>query len=144
MGCDFFFYNSDKAAGGAAIYVNKSVQANEIHSPKLNVGDTEDVWIEIGDRKNNNSIIVGFIYRHPRQNILNFECAFASSIKSFKAKENYLVFDDFNIDCMDSNSTASVSKYVNHINNLGCAQLIDKPTRICNTTSTIIDHIIPT
>ena len=97
--------------------------------------------IEIGDCKNNNAIIVGSIRRHPRQNIFNFECAFANSIKALKAKQNYLVFGDFNIDYMDSNSITSVSNYVNHINNLGCAQLIDKPTRICNTTSTTIDHI---
>ena len=64
----------------------------------------------------------------------------ANSIKAFRAKQNYL-FGDFNIDYMDSNSTTSVSNYVNHIYNLGCAQLIDKPTRICNTTITIIDPI---
>ena len=123
------------------MYVNKSLQANEIYSLMLNVGDTEDVWIEIGNRKNNNSIIVSFIYRHPRQTIFNFECAFANSIKFFNAKQNYLIFGDFNIDYMGSNSTTSVSNDVNHTSDLGCAQLIDKPNRICNTTSTIIDHV---
>ena len=79
-GYAFFFHNSDKVAGGAAIHVNKSLQANKTLSLKLNVGDTEDVWIEIGNHKNNNSKIVGSIYRHPRQNILNFECTFAQSL----------------------------------------------------------------
>ena len=37
-GYDFFFHNSDKAAGGAAIYVNKSLQANEIYSLKQMLG----------------------------------------------------------------------------------------------------------
>ena len=35
----------------------------------------------------------------------------------------------------------NIIDYANHISSIGCAQLINKPTRIGKTSSTIIDHI---
>ena len=48
---------------------------------------------------------------------------------------------DFNINYDKVTTQQSISDYANHINNVGCEQLIDKPTRICQTTGSIIDHI---
>ena len=140
-GYDLFCNNSDAAAGGSAIFVNKQLRASEIPELKLNAVDTEDVWIKISSKEHKHSLIIGSIYRHPRNNLFNFECAFAKSVKSLNDNQKYLIFGDFNIDYKKVNNTISISNCATHVNNLGCTQLIDKPTRVCETTSTVIDHL---
>ena len=142
-GYDLFCNNSDTAAGGSAIFVNKQLRASEIPELKLNAVDTEDVWIKISSNELKHFLIIGSIYRHPRNNLFNFECAFAKSVKSFNDNQKYLIFGDFNIDYKKVNNIISISNYATHVNNLGCTQLIDKPTRVCETTSTVIDHLYP-
>ena len=137
-GYDLFCNNSDTAAGGSAIFVNKQLRASEIPELKLNA---EDVWIKISSNEHKHSLIIGSIYRHPRNNLFNFECAFAKSVTSLNDNQKYLIFGDFNIDYKKVNNTISISNYATHVNNLGCTQLIDKPTRVCETTSTVIDHL---
>ena len=50
---------------------------------------------------------------------------------------------DFNIDYDNINSSQIISNYANHINRIGCSQLVDKPSRISQISGvgTIIDHI---
>ena len=49
---------------------------------------------------------------------------------------------DFNINYDKLNvAPASITNYANSINLLGCIQIVDKPTRITNSTRSIIDHI---
>ena len=48
---------------------------------------------------------------------------------------------DFNINYANLNSISTLTNYDNHINALGCSQLVNLPTRVTPTTSSVIDHI---
>ena len=49
---------------------------------------------------------------------------------------------DFNINCNKlSVAPASIANYANSINLLGCIQIVDKPTRLTVSASSISDHI---
>ena len=48
--------------------------------------------------------------------------------------------DDFNIHYDKIDTSKTIEDYANHINSVGCVQLINKPTRICATCSSTIDH----
>ena len=48
---------------------------------------------------------------------------------------------NFNINYDSSTMSQNILDYANHISSIGCAQLINKLTRIGKTSSTIIDHI---
>ena len=91
--------------------------------------------------KCNHSFIIGQIYRLPRYNLDNFKRTFVKPLKALKDKQRFKVFGDFNIDYNELNNSIKVANYVNHVNNRGCTKLIDKPTCICKTTGTAIDHI---
>ena len=81
------------------------------------------------------------MYRHPSSNLFNFEEKSAKSLKTIKARQKYVIFGDFNVDCNKSSSVPSIANYINHINRLGCTQSIDKPTRITHQSQIAIDHI---
>ena len=48
---------------------------------------------------------------------------------------------DFNTHCDKINTSKTIKDSANHINSVCCVQLINKPTRICATCSSTIDHI---
>ena len=58
-----------------------------------------------------------------------------------KAKQKYLVFGDFTFNSLQVDSSPVIDNYFNHLRNWGCIQLIDKPTRITQSSNTVIDHI---
>ena len=48
---------------------------------------------------------------------------------------------DFNINYANLNSISTLTNYDNHINALGCSQLVNLPSRVTPTTSSVINHI---
>ena len=52
-----------------------------------------------------------------------------------------MVLGDFNVNCDKQSSTQATKLYTNHIRSVGCTQLINQPTKITQTSSTVIDHI---
>ena len=53
----------------------------------------------------------------------------------------YLICGDFNIDLLGYDSMNSVTYYMNSLYSEVCYNLIDKPTVITSTSSTLLDHI---
>ena len=87
---------------------------------------------------------MGSVYRHPNSTISDlrtFEDAFVSIIKSFKTNQKYLALGDLNIHYDKIDTFKHIADYINHINCIGSWQLINKPTRISSTCSSIIDHV---
>ena len=139
-GYNLFYHNSPTRAGGAAIFVSNTLKCAELTYLKLNVSLCEEIWVEVSSSSNEN-VIIGTMYRQPSSNLFNFEDKFAKSLKTMKARQKYVIFGDFNVDCNKSSSVPSIANYINHINRLGCTQIIDKPTRITHQSQTVIDHI---
>ena len=141
-GYNLYYCNSKTSAGGSAIYVSDNIKCQPLSKTKINITNCEDVWVEL-TLKNNVTLIVGSVYRHPNNtanDIKTFEDAFISIIKSFKTYQKYLVMGDFNIHYDKIDTSKTIEDYANHINSVGCVQLINKPTRICATCSSTIDH----
>ena len=139
-GYQLFFCNSNTRAGGSTIFVTDRLKSQQLAQNKIRTEGWEDVWAEIKLEKNE-SLIVGSVYRHPNNNIKYFEDAFVNIIKSFNRREKFIVLGDFNINYGNIASSPNIADYFNYINNLKCLQLVDKPTPITQTSTTIIDRI---
>ena len=57
-----------------------------------------------------------------------------------KSSKKYTILGDFNVDVHKCDSSPPIKNCFNHIN-IACTQLINKPTKITESTETIIDHI---
>ena len=142
-GYNLYYCNSNTSVGGSAIYVTENIKCQPLSQTKIKVNGCEDVWVEL-TLENNDTLIVGSFYKHPNSTISDlrtFEDAFVSIIKSFKTNQKYLVLGDLNIHYDKMDTSKHIDDYINHINCIGCLQLINKPTRICTTCSSIIDHV---
>jgi hypothetical protein len=49
---------------------------------------------------------------------------------------------DFNLDVIKYQTCAKISAYIDNLYSNGCIQIVAKPTRICNTAASCIDHFI--
>ena len=142
-------HTSCSAHGGVSIYLNENFNY-EI----LNVFDDPNVWdgqfIEVTSNDTNNrelntnKLIIGNIYRPPRDNIDNYN-SFTNDMNSIlsdlqRSKSNAIITGDFNIDLLKIQEKPIFQEYFNTFLSNGFIPKITFPTRITNHSSTLIDN----
>lgn len=124
--------------GGVSIYVKDifKVSKIDVNIPKNVSVKVEDLWITLQCRKLP-SIIVGVIYRHPHA--LNDAFDYISDIFKEMCLRNKPIFvlGDLNDDLLFPN--AKLKKIIKACK---LSQIIDKPTRITETSATLLDVLI--
>lgn len=122
--------------GGVCIYVKDVLMTNVINLDVPRQEGVEDVWVIVQCRKLP-SFIIGCVYRHPKAPITSFNyIQDVFNIILLKNKALY-VLGDFN-----DNLLAKDNKMTKIIKSSKLTQLVDKPTRITNTSSTLLDLAI--
>ena len=87
---------------------------------------------------------MGVVYRHPNlTNIDEFMQNFSNCLTDLShSKHTYYVLGDFNINTHPVNRASYASNFINLLLSHGALPIITKPTRVTESSSTIIDHII--
>ena len=138
---NYEFFRADRAqgkGGGVGMYVNNQLRVKP--RPDIHITGSEDIFIEIINEMDKN-IIVGTIYRPPSNGIDTFSESFDEElIKILRENKNIYLMGDFNIDLLNSTQNY-VSKFINILQSNGFYPHINKPTRICNESQTLIDNI---
>ena len=141
-GYTLYYYNSDTYAGGSAIFVSNDIKCHQLSQIKVKTDECEDVWVEL-ILDNKETLIVGSVYRHPNntnKKIKLFEDAFVHVLETLKPNQRYLVLGNYNNHYDKIGESPTIDNYANHINGIGCTQIINKSTRICLSCSSVIDH----
>lgn len=145
-GYEFIHTPAVTSVGGTALYISKSLNCKPrkdlsklIHT---NDGNLESAFAEI-IFKNRKNIIVGCIYKHPNMNVDLFNDQYLSPfLKSVDEEGKSLtLLGDFNIDLLTCDSETS---HANFLDLLGAYQMLPSitlPTRITETSNTLIDNI---
>ena len=136
------FHTASKTAkGGTAIYVNKNYNTIEHNDLNANNAEFESTWTEIKN-KNSKNIICGNVYRHPHYNFDEF-FKYLESCLSTIAKENKEVYicGDFNFDLLKIDTDYFTQHFFNLLCSYGLLPLILQPTRVTESSATIIDNI---
>ena len=135
---------TESNAGGALLYINRK------HSHKIRKDiklykphKTESVFVEVIMPKRTN-IIVGCIYRHPDNNIDDFNTNYLRPVLQKLSKEsskNIFLLGDFNIDLVKFNSCSSVCNFLDELSSSCFMPQIFFPSRITGSIKTLIDNI---
>ena len=130
--------------GGALLYINRE------HSYKIRKDlklykphKIESVFVEVIMPKKTN-IIVGCIYRHPDNNIDDFNSNYLRPILHKLSKESskkFFLLGDFNIDLLKFNSCSSICNFLDELSSSYFTPQIFLPSRIIGSTKTLIDNI---
>ena len=93
--------------------------------------------------KDSKSYIARVLYQHPFSiDVANFIDQLNQTLQDITSVGNKcVILGDFNIDILKLESTHTIS-YLNMLRNDTFHSIIDKPTRVAATSSTLLDHIL--
>ena len=139
---------SCSAHGGVAIYLKGNCEYKVLSiTSESNIWDGLFVEVILNNSENGNSrkkVIVGNIYRPPRNTVDNYEI-FCNEIEMvlsthLNAYKEVVLTGDFNFDLLKINSSAHINNYFETMITNGYIPKIVLPTRITSTTATLIDN----
>ena len=128
----------NRNGGGVCLYIKNNIPHNR--RMDLNTSSLESLWIDLLFPKTK-PITVGACYRPPNSSIIESLNDLEAVISKINMDDETYILGDFNINFGDNNSP-STKRYNDIIMINNFYQLIDMPTRITPTTSTILDHIL--
>ena len=127
----------DRSGGGVCLYVREDVTFTPLKIENQNK-DSEVLCIELFLPKTK-PITVGVCYRPPKQH--NFIEQFEAILAQFKPEHETVLLGDFNI-CYNDKKGPLYKSYSTTLKMFNLTQIIKDPTRVTDTSSTIIDHIL--
>ena len=98
----------------------------------------ESKWISC--KSNDQNLIIGGIYRHPKGDVDHFNNALKNTISHINDNTLAVVLGDTNIDLLQENDTKA-NAYLNNFFEKNFIPCITLPTRITDHSATLIDHI---
>ena len=137
-GYNFEYVPTPLASGGVGMYINDTL--NYMVLEKTSNEAYQALWIEIILDKQKN-IVCGILYRQ-HNSPESFQSYFDEAVEKyiFYDKPVYIV-GDFNIDLLKSQSSNISQNFLLTAQSLHLIPTIDKPTRVHNTSATLIDNI---
>lgn len=131
---------TDRKGGGVSVLVRDTIQSQLLPQFTLNNYKLEmcAVSLQIDSTVYN---VLG-VYRPPGNSIADFNTDFFHLISDDWLSNHFTaILGDFNIDMSDPNPPESIDSFISEFNMLHFLPTISVPTRICNNSSTLIDHI---
>lgn len=128
------------AWGGVIIYYKDSLNGLEFIPTATH--DLEMIWLECTIQSQ--KLLISCVYQPPRD-LTNFLPRFDNIVNQVTVKRtNVIIVGDFNIDLTKENtSNYNIRKTFNDIlNKYNLCNIVNVPTRITDSSQTIIDHII--
>ena len=142
-GYEFYHTISTTNAGGAGLYVSNMCEHKIRNDLDIKIdGECEAKFVEIITANASiKNVIVGSIYRHPHDNHQEFLSDISEKIECIQKKCHVAILGDININTKE-NSDKNTQDYKNTLLSLGLRNTINLPTRITESTDTILDHIL--
>ena len=135
-----FVNRNEREKGGVCLYISDKVKY-KLRKDLCHANSTyESCFIEI-ESNNDRSSIVGVVYR-AHTSVDDFMTDFSPVIKKIDSEKKLIyMMGDFNIDLLKVDSHRPTHDYLELLYSYALIPTIYKPTRITETTATIIDNI---
>ena len=138
------YHNSHmRNSGGVSMYISNDFLGHfERKDLRKSNKHIECIFVEIPIVNQSKNIIVGNIYHRPNSSGIDFIKEFTDILNEI-VKENKKIYliGDFNLDLLKYNESLIVRNFVDLLHGCGLLSLINKPTRVTNSTATLIDHV---
>ena len=140
-----FYYDipKDSRVGGIGIFVKCNLKQQELEQFKIQStisNRVENIWLEI--TKNKKKYIIGGVYRHPNQQVVEFRNSIEIVLNKLAGQKHpCFIAGDINIDLMKVSTKKNTSEYVDALLLNNFVPLVIMPTRITSRSATLIDHI---
>ena len=139
-----YVHRTNRIGGGVSLFIERSLEYKRMHDIEVNNDDIETVLIEIDKYSTSlgKAIQILAVYRPPGSDIKCFNDTIDQILNSLKPnKSPCYVIGDFNINLFNSDTHALSGEFLNIMFSSGLFPVINKPTRITNSSATLIDNI---
>jgi len=127
-------------AGVVAFLIKSTLNYQIKDDLNIFVPACENHWIEI-NHPDEKGIVIGIVYRHPQHDHSEFQEAFQENIlKINKNKKVFYACGDYDINLLQSDANHNIASYLNSVTSTGSFCLIDKPSRLGESSATLLDH----
>ena len=128
---------ANERGGGVGAYIHNVLNYTRLD---YNVTHTESLWLTV-NQNCLDKIVIGIIYRKPNTNVDQFQSSLLGVLEEVNVgKTSIVLIGDFNID-VSQTIDQKIYDYLSMIESVGLQQVISSPTRVTNSTSSVIDHI---
>ena len=135
----------DRSGGGASLFIDPSIDFTQRSDLQIDCHDCDSIFIEITNSSSHirKNIIIGIIYRPETVNLADFhsELSRVFDVINDESKQSYIM-GDFNIDLLKCDRDPQVNDFINLVFSSGYYPTIDRPTRITETSISLIDNIL--
>ena len=126
----------DRAGGGVAMYIRNEYNIEQYSLLTCDGGSLENLWISIRINRTTN-MLVGVVYRPPACSVNESVTRYHAILSEVAPVFDYIVVTgDMNVDMSDLGNPVSEC-----FDSYDLTQIIDEPTRVTRTTSTLLDPI---
>ena len=135
-----YFSHHSRNSGGVALYVHDRFSSHGRADLSFQEDFIESIFTEI--TINNESLLIGQLYRRPKSNFSLFLEKIQLIIET-ASQENKkcLISGDFNLDLLKADSDNKVRETVSTLNSRLFFSAVTKPTRVQGNSASLIDHI---
>ena len=127
----------NKRGGGVALYLKNNLKYDVLFTESHEF--LESIWVKICLKKQ--IYVIGTVYRPPNTDSSLFISTFEDTlINIFSTYDEILCMGDFNIDFLKLNNTLK-NQLLSIVEPLNLSQIIDSPTRITDSSLSLIDLI---
>ena len=138
---------SARKGGGVSLYILDTLQYKLRNDLQLG-GEVNSVFIEIFKTSSNTkrNIVCGCVYRPPSMSLVKFNELLSHMFGKLHSENKYIyIMGDFNVNTLPHiRGSLSVQEFKNIFAANYCFPLINKPTRLTSTSSSLIDNIYST
>ena len=138
-------FRKGRKGGGVTLYINENIPCVIRNDLEFFDSEMESLFIEVDNNvfQTSSSIIIGIVYRMPDSSIDIFNDRMTDIMNKVN-KENKLFYmlGDLNIDLLKYEEHRLTSSFVDILYSNNVFPLITKPTRVTQTTATLIDHVL--
>ena len=140
-GYDMFHMNrTEKKGRGCSTIYKKYLKCKILKYLSVCNDMFEIISVEISVEKAKN-ITVSCLYRTPGSSLDKFNDSFEVLLSKISVNKKLYLCGDFNIDLLKWESHSGTQQFVDNLYKLGIFPLITKPSRISETSTTLIDNI---
>ena len=130
-----------KSGGGTALLIREGLTYRERTDISVFMeGILESVFVEIVREQGRKNTIIGVVYRPPGADLTVFNSRLKEIATKLRSQDTYIM-GDFNVDLIKSSSHRQSTEFLEGFYSESMYPLISLPTRITDTSATLIDNI---
>ena len=132
-----------KKGGGVAILASCKLRCTQRNDLSSKISESECITIAVTLR-NGNTCLVSSMYRPPNSDASMFLASYNSMLCAMKKEKpsNIIIGLDHNLDFLKSTKHGPTNDFIEANLDFGMIPTVTRPTRITNTTATLIDKIL--